>query len=132
MEEESAAQPGAKERVMGKMSVNRAGLAKARRLIKNHQYVLDSDWSEANPTATRQNSYLKEHDWAEYGRWFLAIDREASEETKDRFNFPFGDFRRLHRAGLIAAKQRAAQNGYRTIENAADRLLTLLDEGRAD
>ncbi len=56
------------------------------------------------------------------------IDETADEETKDRYGFPYGDFRRVHRSGLIAAKQRAAQNDYADIEQAADALLSLLDE----
>jgi hypothetical protein len=56
------------------------------------------------------------------------VDESADEETKERFGFPCGDFRRVHRSGLIAAKQRAAQNNYADIERAADALLTLLDD----
>jgi hypothetical protein len=74
---------------------------------------------------------LKDHDWEAYGEWFLAIDTGASPETKDRYNFPYGDFRCVHRSGLIAAKQRAAQNEYDEIEKAADELLSLLDETKA-
>ena len=41
--------------------------------------------------------------------------------------FPYGDFHRVHRSGLIAAKQRAAQRDHDDIERAADELLVLLD-----
>ena len=34
------------------------------------------------------------------------------EATKGRYKFPYGDFRTVHRDGLIAAKERAAQQGY--------------------
>lgn len=57
------------------------------------------------------------------------VRREASEDTKGRYAFPFGDFSRLNRSGLMSAKQRAAQYEHKEIEEAADRLLEQLDGG---
>jgi hypothetical protein len=65
-----------------------------------------------------------------YGLWHLAVDPDASEETKGRYAFPYGDFRKVNRAALIHAKQRAAQNDHDEIEKAADQLLQYLDEKR--
>jgi hypothetical protein len=111
-----------------KYRVNESGVAKARHLIDAHQYVLESSWGDEAPSADDENAYIDRHDWQHYADWHLAIDTEASEETKDRFGFPFGDYRRVHRSALIAAKVRAAQNEHRAIENAADDLLTHLDD----
>ena len=97
-------------------------------MIESSQYVLDSSWTEANPSADEENAYLENHSWTDFGEWHLGIDETAAEETMDRYGFPYGDFRRVHRSGLIAAKQRAAQNDYADIEQAADALLSLLDE----
>ncbi len=110
------------------MQLNEAGRRKARNMIESSQYVLDSSWSEANPTADQENAFLETHSWAEYGEWHLGIDETAAQETKDRYGFPYGDFRRVHRSGLIAAKQRAAQNDYASVERGAEELLSLLDE----
>jgi hypothetical protein len=110
------------------MKLNEAGRRKAKAMIESSQYVLDSSWGEANPSANEQNTYLEAHSWAEFGEWHLGIDETAAEETKDRYGFPYGDFRRVHRSGLITAKQRAAQNNYSDIEQTADALLSLLDE----
>ena len=110
------------------MKLNEAGRRKAKSMIESSHYVLDSSWGEANPSANEENAFLESHSWAEYGEWHLGIDESAAEETKDRYGFPYGDFRRVHRSGLIAAKQRAAQNDYTDIEQAADTLLTLLDD----
>ena len=52
-------------------------------------------------------------------------------ETKDRYGFPFGDFRRVSRAALIHAKQRAAQNGHDAVADAAGQLLERLDQAHA-
>jgi hypothetical protein len=116
---------------MSEMKVNRAAVQKARSLIRARQYDKESDWSEDQPSSGQQNDYLEEHGWDEYGRWFLAIDMDATPETKDRYNFPYGDFRRLHRDALIAAKQRAAQHDHPEIERAAAELLEALDKAIA-
>ncbi len=109
------------------MKLNESAERKATDLIKSHQYVKDSDWSEAQPSTGEENDYLNKHGWDEYGQWHLGIHEDESKETKGRFGFPYGDFRRVHHSGLIAAKQRAAQQGYGDIEAAADRLLKLLE-----
>jgi hypothetical protein len=110
------------------MKLNDAGRRKARRMIESSQYVLESTWSDANPSVDDENAFLDAHSWSEYGEWHLGVDDAATPKTKERYGFPFGDFRRVHRSGLIAAKQRAAQNDYQEVERAADELLTLLDE----
>jgi hypothetical protein len=48
-------------------------------------------------------------------------------KTKARYAFVFGDFRRLHRSGLIACPYRAAEWRHKEIERAAYRLLQELD-----
>ena len=108
---------------------NPAAVKKARELITARQYVLDSTWGDENPGADEENAYLERHSYAEYGEWHLGVDEDAGEETKERYNFPYGDFRRVHRSGLVAAKQRAAQFGYADVEEAADELLARLDDG---
>jgi hypothetical protein len=117
---------------MSKMKVNDEAVTKAKDLIRNHQYVLDSQWSEAQPSTDDENDFLERHGWREYGKWFLALDQEAAPERKEHHNFPYGDFRRVHRSGLIAAKQRSAQNDYDEITRAADELLQLLEQIRRD
>ena len=110
---------------------NRRAIRKAKELIEARQYVLDSSWGEENPGAGEENAYLEGHGWDAYGEWHLGLDEAAGEETKERYSFPYGDFRRVHRSGLVAAKQRAAQRDYRDIERAADELLGLLDKTSA-
>jgi len=43
---------------MASYLLNKAAVAKARSLIDARQYVLDSDWGEAQPRVEAQNSYL--------------------------------------------------------------------------
>lgn len=47
--------------------------------------------------------------------------------TKARFAFVYGDFRRVHRSGLIACVYRASEWRHKKIELAAHELLQHLD-----
>jgi hypothetical protein len=111
--------------------VNEAGVARARKLIEARQYVLQSDWGNAQPRAEDENAFLESHSWEEYGEWHLGLTEGASEHTKARYAFVYGDFRRLHRMGLIACVYRAAEWRHKEIELAAHDLLQLLDETAA-
>ena len=110
--------------------VNEDAVAQARKLIDDGTYDADTEWSDAAPSADDENAEIERHSYAGYGRWHLAIDPDANEETKKRHAFPYGDFRKVYRSALIAAKQRAAQNDHDAIEKAADGLLEHLDAER--
>jgi hypothetical protein len=113
-----------------KYEVNQRAVAHARELIEARHYVIRSRWQEAQPSARDQNTFLKSHTWDEYGAWHLGLKLGASEETKGRYGFGFGDLRRLHRTGLIACHYRAAEFDHKAIELAAHELLQLLDDKR--
>jgi hypothetical protein len=108
--------------------VNDDGVSKARQLIEGRQYDLETPWSDAAPTAEASNEMIERHGLDGFAEWHLAVDVDASEDTKGRYRFPFGDYRRVNRAALIHAKQRAAQNGHDAVVDAADSLLQLLDD----
>jgi hypothetical protein len=116
---------------MPSYSVNERAVARARQLIKSRQYVLESDWGEVQPRAEDQNAFLASHAWDEYGEWHLGLTEGAPEETKARYAFVYGDFRRIHRSGVIACHYRAAEWRHKEIELAAHDLLQLLDNTRA-
>jgi hypothetical protein len=112
---------------MPRYVVNERALAKAERLIRGRQYVLDSDWGEAQPKAEDENTFLDRHDWDEYAEWHLGLTDGANDGTKARYAFVFGDFRRVHRSGIIACHFRAAEWRHKEVELAAHDLLQLLD-----
>jgi hypothetical protein len=115
---------------MPSYEVNRPGVERARQLIDAGDVDADTEWSAAAPSTEQGNRVIEEEGWDEFAAWHLALDPEASEETKGRFAFPYGDFRTVNRAALIHAKQRASQNGHGAIEEAAGALLDRLDERR--
>jgi hypothetical protein len=113
---------------MASYAVNEPGIARARRLIDARQYVLRSEWGEVQPAAAARNAYLESHPWDEYAEWHLGLTEGASEHTKARYAFVYGDFRRLHRSGVIACLYRAAEWRHKAVERAAYDLLQYLDE----
>ena len=112
---------------MAKYAVNRKAVERARALIHGRQYVLDSDWGDVQPGAEAQNAYLERHSWDEYAAWHLGLTEGATDETKARYAFVYGDLRRLHRTGLIACVYRASEWRHKEIELAAHDLLQRLD-----
>jgi hypothetical protein len=116
---------------MASYSVNRRAVKRARELIEAKQYVVRSDWGDRQPGATDQDAFLERHSWGEYGEWHLGLTRGATKETKGRHAFVYGDFKRVHRSGLIACVYRAAEWDHKEIERAAHNLLQLLDRTRA-
>ena len=116
---------------MASYAVNQYAVAHARELIERRQYVVRSEWGEVQPRAADQDAYLASHTWDDYAAWHLGLTDGASDETKGRYAFVFGDFRRIHRTGLIACHYRAAEWDHKEIELAAHELLQLLDGKRA-
>jgi hypothetical protein len=104
----------------------------AKRLIGEGRYVVDvmDDWSEHQPTTKEENEFIEQHGYREFGRWHLGEDDEEDEDTKSRYKFPYGDFKNVHRCGVLAAEVRAAQRDYTDIEVAAAHLHGMLDELR--
>jgi hypothetical protein len=112
-------------------ALNEHAVARARALIKNRQYVLNSDWGDVQPRAAEENAFLASHSWEEYGEWHLGLTEGPEDDTKACYAFVYGDFRRLHRTGLIAVHYRAAEWRHKEIELAAHDLLQFLDESSA-
>ena len=110
------------------VKLNQDAVKFAKGLIKDGKYVSDTDWSEAQPSTEAENRFSKDQGWDTYEKWFLGIDTEYDEGEKERYEFPYGDFKKVHRRGVIAAKQRAAQYEHSDIENAADELLQMIDQ----
>ena len=112
------------------VKLNRDALEHARSLVKQGKVVRDErdDWSEHAPSAAEENKFVDKNGWDDYSEWYLGVDREESDETKGRFSFPFGDFSKVHRCGVISLESRAAQYDHDDIAKAAKELLELIDK----
>ena len=113
---------------MASYAVNPKAVARAEQLIDARQYVLNSEWGSVQPKADDENAYLSKHSWEDYELWHLGLTEGATDETKARYAFVYGDFRRIHRTGLIACVYRAAEWRHKEVELAAHDLLQRLDK----
>ncbi len=91
----------------------------------------DRGWSEHQPSTRQENEFIAEHGIGEYRKWHLGIDDEEPADRKARYKFPYGDFAKIHRCGVLAAEVRAGQYKYDDIEQAAAHLHGMLDALRA-
>jgi hypothetical protein len=111
--------------------VNEKAVARARGLIESRQYVLNSDWGRCSRGQLRKThtSPLTRGRSTANGIW--VSPKDLPRTPKARYAFVYGDFRRIHRTGLIACHYRAAEWRHKEIELAAHELLQLLDESSA-
>jgi hypothetical protein len=112
------------------VKLNTKAFEHAKSLIRESKVVRDErdDWSEHAPSTDQQNDYLEKHGFGDYSEWFLGVDADKSDETKGRYSFPFGDFRKVHRCAVISLESRAAQNDHDDITNATKDLLERIDK----
>ena len=109
-------------------AVNEDAVRHAKQLIDARQYVLESEWNRVQPKAADENAYLETHSWEAYELWHLGLTDGAADQTKARYAFVYGDFRRVHRMGLIACVYRASEWRHKEIELAAHDLLQAFDK----
>jgi len=109
--------------------LNETAFVYAKELIARGRVVSDKKgaWRDHHPTTEEENAFIRVHRFAEYGKWHLGIDETHAEGTKARYKFPFGDFKNVHRCGLLAVKSRAHQFGYADIEKAATQLIEIIN-----
>lgn len=111
------------------VKLNQPAFRQAKKLIDEGKVVRDDrdDWSEHAPTADEENDFIDAHTWSDYSHWYLGVDDEAPKDTKGHYKFPIGDFRKVHRCGVISAESRAGQNDYDDIRDALKKLLDRID-----
>jgi hypothetical protein len=100
---------------MASYSVNERGVERApahgRPPVRPRQRV-----GAVQPRAADENAFLESHSWDEYSSWHLGLTDGATDEDQGALRVRHGDFRRLHRMGLIACHYRAAEWRHKEIE----------------
>lgn len=112
------------------VTLNKKAFDYAKKLVSEGKVVIDERdaWSEHQPSAQKENEFIRQHGFNEYAKWHLGIDREQDENSKRRYKFPYGDFNDVHRCGVISAESRAGQYKHFDIERAAAHLHGMIDE----
>lgn len=106
------------------LKANLAGLEHAKQLIDDGLWALNTQWSANQPSPESEARYLSQHGEGDYARWFLVKDESG-------YKFPIGDFRKVHRSGVVAARRYAEQNQLEDVVSAADEILDLFDRMNA-
>jgi hypothetical protein len=107
------------------MKLNETAVAHARELVSTGKYALNTIWIGNRPNDVQIARYTAEHGADALGRWFLATDESGAPIL------PLGDFTRIHRTGVTAAKRAAEQAGREDIAEAAESILELFDRMNA-
>jgi len=112
--------------------LNKSAFEYAKRLIEKGSYVFDEKdmWSEHQPSAQEENEYIEEYGFEQYGKWYLRVGTDENEDTKGRYKFPYSDFAKVHRCGVLAAENRIGQYKYNDIEQAAAHLHGKIDAAK--
>jgi hypothetical protein len=103
------------------IALNEIAFLFAADLISKGQVVVDNKgaWTKHRASTDEENEFIRRRGFAEYAKWHLGVDLRFPENSKRRYKFPYGDFKDVHRCGLLAAKARAEEYRYAEIENAA-------------
>jgi hypothetical protein len=111
------------------VKLNRRAFEHAKELVSKGHFVFDERdaWSEHQPSAQEENDFIERHGFEEYAKWYLGVNDEKPEGTKGRYEFPYGDFKDVHRCGVLTAESRAGQYKHFDIENAAAHLHGMID-----
>ena len=111
-----------------KLTLHKEALDYARNLIEQGKINFsEGTWTQDKPTPADGDAYLTDHNFNQYGKWFLGLADDTNAETKEHYEFPIGNFKEIYRSGVVAAKQRAGQWKHFNIEKAAGELLNLID-----
>jgi hypothetical protein len=84
--------------------------------------------ARAKPSNEQEEQFLKSHSWEEFGAWYLGAHYDRPENTRNRYEFPIGDFNVVHRSDLLEIQKRAHSDHYDDIAKAAQELVDLIDK----
>jgi hypothetical protein len=120
---------GAMPEPRGQIKLNQDAFGFALQLIRQGHFVADRNgaWNEHRPSTDHENEFIRVHGFSEYAKWHLGIDDRYAENTKRRYKFPYGDFKNVHRCGVLAVESRANEYRYSHVENAAVKLRKMIE-----
>jgi hypothetical protein len=112
------------------VKLNTPGYEHAKRLIEERKFIDDERdaWSDHHPSTRTEIKFIEEYGFFEYSKWFLGLNDEYKEKSRRFYEFPYGDFENVHRCGILAARNRAIDDDYFDVENAASDLLAAIDQ----
>ncbi|NBC01046.1 MAG: hypothetical protein GVY15_09340 [Bacteroidetes bacterium] len=110
------------------VQVNESAIAFLSEKIADGAFVSEGHWPDDRPANEEEISYIEEHGWNGFAKWHLALDTQASQFSKRRYEHLAGDFAKVHRSALMAAHAKAVKLGFDQVKAAAATLVAELDE----
>lgn len=108
------------------VSLNKEGFKYAKNLVSRGKVDRGDSWEFSADDGDRLLGPDGD-DFEHFGKFHLVVHGDEPEDTKAHYGLPFGKNGKVYRKGVIAAKSRAAQAGYKAIEDAASELLASID-----
>jgi hypothetical protein len=92
--------------------LNKSAFEHAQELINAGRVVFDQRpaWSEHQPSAEKQDEFIRLHRLDEYAKWHLGVDDTIHQHTKACYQLPYGDFENVHRCAVTIAESVAGQH----------------------
>lgn len=87
-----------------------------------------ADAAHAKPTTQQEDEFLKSSSWNDFSNWHLGVHLDRPENTRNRYEFPMGDFGMIHRSDLLEIQKRAHNHNFEDIAKGAKELVELIDK----
>ncbi len=114
-----------------RVTLNKKAFEFAKEMI--HQGKFDDkhgrgESAQVKPTDAQEQAYIKSFGWDQFSKWYLGAHLDRPENTRNRYEFPMGDFQTIHRADLLDIQKRAHEHNFDDIANGAKELVDLIDK----
>jgi len=109
--------------------INRAAVEYAKQLVFEGDWALNTVWASAQPSPAKTQQMRDQSSADDFARWYLVSDTDDNGQTV--YQFPVGDFRKIHHSAVKAARRYAELNDLPEIVSAADEILDLFDRANA-
>jgi len=110
------------------VQVNESAISFLSEKIADGAFVSEGSWADDRPANEEEISYIEEHGWNGFAKWHLALDTQANQFSKRRYEHLAGDFEKVHRSALMTAHAKAVKLGFDQVKAAAEKLVAALDE----
>jgi hypothetical protein len=114
-----------------RVTINKKAFEFAKQLIHQGKFSDkrgSGDLNHAQPSKAQEDEFLKSHSWNDFSNWHLGVHHDRPENTRNRYEFPIGDFNLIHRSDLLEIQKRAHNNNFDDIAKAAQELVALMDK----
>lgn len=114
-----------------RVTLNKKALEFAKEMIHQGKFSDrrgSADATQATPTSDQEENYIQSFGWEQFSKWYLGAHVDRPQNTRNRYEFPIGDFEHIHRADLLEIQKRAHKSDFSDIAQAAQELVEQIDK----